>query len=51
MGGIMYEFPYNIKLGLVYRLMYEKYEDGSGNDRFLFDAWMYGPMITLGIVF
>jgi len=50
-SGIMYEFPYGINLGLAYRLMYEKYEDGSGNDRFLFDVWMYGPVVSLGIVF
>ena len=50
-SGINYELPYGIDLGLGYRFMYEKYDDGSGDNRVLFDNWIHGPIIKLGIVF
>jgi len=50
-SGINYEFPYGIDLGLGYRFMYDKYDDGSGDNRVLFDNWIHGPIIKLGIVF
>ena len=28
-----------------YRALYADYDDGSGNDRFVYDAWMYGPLL------
>lgn len=49
-GYIGYELPwYHITPIIGYRALYDKYSDGSGNNRFLWDAWMLGPQ--LGIAF
>jgi hypothetical protein len=32
---------------LGFRAMYTDYSDGSGDNRFVFDTWMYGPVIGL----
>jgi hypothetical protein len=49
-GYIGYELPwYKITPIIGYRALYDKYSDGSGDDRFLWDAWMYGP--ALGVAF
>lgn len=49
-GYLGYELPwYKITPIIGYRALYDKYDDGSGDDRFLWDAWMYGP--ALGVAF
>lgn len=49
-GYIGYELPwYKITPIIGYRALYDKYSNGSGNNRFLWDAWMYGPQ--LGVAF
>lgn len=49
-GYIGYELPwYHITPIIGYRALYDKYDNGSGNNRFLWDAWMYGPQ--LGVAF
>ena len=49
-GYFGYELPwYNITTIIGYRALYDKYDSGSGDNRFLWDAWMYGPQ--LGIAF
>ena len=50
-ASIGYQFPHGITAGLAYRIIYEKYENGSGDNRFLFDAWMRGSAIFLGVAF
>jgi len=51
-GYIGYELPwYKITPIIGYRALYDKYSDGSGNNRFLWDAWMYGPQIGIGFQF
>jgi hypothetical protein len=49
-GYLGYELPwYHITPIIGYRALYDKYSDGSGNNRFLWDAWMLGPQ--LGVAF
>lgn len=49
-GYFGYELPwYHITPIIGYRALYDKYDNGSGNNRFLWDAWMYGPQ--LGVAF
>ncbi len=49
-GYLGYELPwYKITPIIGYRALYDKYDNGSGDDRFLWDAWMYGP--ALGVAF
>lgn len=49
-GYIGYQLPwYHITPIIGYRALYDKYDNGSGNNRFLWDAWMYGPQ--LGVAF
>lgn len=49
-GYIGYELPwYKITPIIGYRALYDKYSNGSGDNRFLWDAWMYGPQ--LGVAF
>jgi len=49
-GYFGYELPwYHITPIIGYRALYDKYSDGSGNNRFLWDAWMLGPQ--LGVAF
>lgn len=51
-GYIGYELPwYHITPIVGYRALYDKYSSGSGNNRFLWDAWIYGPQLGLGISF
>jgi hypothetical protein len=39
-----YELPwYQITPVIGYRALYDKYSNGSGDNRFEWDAWMYGP--------
>lgn len=47
---IAYELPwYRITPIIGYRALYDDYSDGSGNNRFAYNAWMYGPV--LGVAF
>lgn len=49
-GNIGYELPwYHITPIIGYRALYDRYDSGSGDNRFLWDAWMYGPQ--LGVAF
>lgn len=51
-GYIGYELPwYKITPIIGYRALYDKYSNGSGNNRFLWDAWIYGPQIGVGFQF
>jgi len=34
-----------------YKVFYDDYSDGSGNNRFVFDAWITGPITGLNFVF
>jgi len=34
-----------------YRVFYDDYSDGKGDERFVYDAWMQGPVIGLNFVF
>ena len=34
-----------------YKVFYDDYSNGSGNNRFVFDAWMSGPITGLNFVF
>ncbi len=36
-----------LQILLGFRAMYTDYSDGSGDNRFVFDTWMYGPVIGL----
>ena len=47
-----YELPwYKLTPIIGFRALYDKYDDGSGDNRFLWDSWMYGPQIGLAIRF
>lgn len=47
---IAYELPwYRITPIIGYRALYDDYSDGSGNDRFAYNAWLHGPV--LGVAF
>ena len=61
--GFSSDFAWNL-LGLVgvditdwmqfligYKVFYDDYSDGSGNNRFVFDAWITGPITGLKFVF
>lgn len=49
-GYFGYELPwYHITPIIGYRALYDKYSSGSGDNRFLWDAWMSGPQ--LGVAF
>jgi hypothetical protein len=51
-GYIGYELPwYKITPIIGYRALYDKYSHGSGDNRFLWDAWMYGPQIGVAFKF
>jgi len=51
-GYIGYELPwYQITPTIGYRALYDKYEDGSGNNRFVWDAWLYGPQVGIAFKF
>ena len=50
-AGAGYEITDSMTLMLAYRILDIDYDDGSGNDRFEFDAQMQGPMIGLAIRF
>jgi len=51
-GYFGYELPwYHITPIIGYRALYDKYDSGSGNNRFLWDAWMYGPQLGLAFQF
>lgn len=51
-GYIGYELPwYKITPIIGYRALYDKYSNGSGNNRFLWDVWIYGPQIGVGFQF
>jgi len=51
-GYIGYELPwYRITPIIGYRALYDKYKDGSGDNRFVWDAWISGPQIGVGIQF
>lgn len=46
-----YEIYKNITPFIGYKALYADYDDGSGDDRFAYDAWTYGPMMGLQIEF
>ena len=53
---VLVVFPFSIisfaqDIVLGYRALYDDYDDGTGNNRFVFDAWMYGPIIGLNFNF
>lgn len=48
---IGYQFRNGILTGFAYRLIYENYGDGSGDDLFLFKTWIYGPAVFVGYHF
>jgi hypothetical protein len=50
-GYIGYELPHGITPIIGYRALYDKYSNGSGDNRFLWDAWMYGPQLGVGFQF
>lgn len=51
-GYIGYELPWcKITPIIGYRALYDKYSDGSGNNRFLWDTWLYGPEIGVSFQF
>ena len=51
-GYIGYELPwYKITPIIGYRALYDKYDTGSGKSYFLYDAWMYGPVIGVAFQF
>jgi len=51
-GYLGYELPwYRITPLIGYRALYDKYEDGSGDNRFVWDAWISGPQIGVGFQF
>lgn len=51
-GYIGYELPwYRITPIIGYRALYDKYKDGSGDNRFVWDAWISGPQIGVGFRF
>ena len=51
-GYIGYELPwYRITPIIGYRALYDKYKDGSGDNRFVWDAWIYGPQIGVAFQF
>ena len=51
-GYIGYELPwYRITPIIGYRALYDKYKDGSGDNRFVWDAWISGPQIGVSIKF
>lgn len=51
-GYIGYELPwYKITPIIGYRALYDDYTHGSGNNRFVWNAWMYGPQIGVAFQF
>lgn len=51
-ANVGYELPwYKLTPIIGFRALYDKYDDGSGDNRFLWDAWMYGPQVGLAIRF
>ena len=51
-GYIGYELPwYRITPIIGYRALYDNYKDGSGDNRFVWDAWIYGPQIGVAFQF
>lgn len=46
-----YEVFDNITPFIGYRALYADYDDGSGNDRFAYDAWTYGPVLGFQFAF
>lgn len=51
-GYIGYELPwYRITPIIGYRALYDKYKNGSGDNRFVWDAWISGPQIGVAFQF
>ena len=51
-GYIGYELPwYRITPVIGYRALYDKYKDGSGDNRFVWDTWISGPQIGVAFQF
>jgi len=38
-------------LNVGYRALYDNYETGSGDNRFAYKMWMYGPWMGVGVDF
>lgn len=50
--NIGYELPWwGVTPYLGYRILYIDYQDGSGDNRFVYDVWQTGPQIGIGIQF
>jgi len=50
--NIGYELPWwGVTPYLGYRVLYIDYEDGSGDNRFVYDVWQTGPQIGIGFQF
>jgi hypothetical protein len=51
-GYIGYELPwYRITPIIGYRALYDKYKNGSGDNRFVWDAWISGPQVGVEFKF
>ena len=49
---IAYELPwYRITPVIGYRALYNDYSDGSGDNRFAYKAWLYGPVVGVAFRF
>lgn len=50
--NIGYELPWwGVTPYIGYRVLYIDYQDGSGDNRFVYDVWQTGPQIGLGVQF
>jgi hypothetical protein len=51
-GWVGYELPWWGMTPIIgYRALYTDYDDGSGDDRFVYDMWAYGPLVGLAFRF
>jgi hypothetical protein len=50
-GYVGYNISRVVSLLAGYRALYVDYESGSGTDKFVFNAWMYGPAIGMMVHF
>jgi hypothetical protein len=51
MGFVGVDITDWMQLMVGYKVFYDDYSDGSGNNRFVFDTWMTGPITGLNFVF
>ncbi len=51
-GWVGYELPWWGMTPIIgYRALYIDYDDGSGDERFVYDTWAYGPLLGLAFRF